>query len=130
MALTPEQLARLRELIDSRHRLLAEEIRQDASRSRDETHASIAGPVTDRGDDSVADLLSDLHHAELGRDLDEFREFEAARERLASGSYGKCVECGEAIEPARLFAQPAAARCVRCQNMQEKKHGSSPPPKL
>jgi RNA polymerase-binding transcription factor DksA len=37
-----------------------------------------------------------------------------ARLHLADGSYGQCQRCGEAIEPARLQALPAAEFCLAC----------------
>ncbi|HKW92929.1 MAG TPA: TraR/DksA family transcriptional regulator [Methylomirabilota bacterium] len=38
-----------------------------------------------------------------------------ALDRLRDGSYGICVECGEAIGWARLRVIPEATTCVRCQ---------------
>lgn len=42
-----------------------------------------------------------------------------ALRRLDEGRYGVCVQCGEAIDPARLEALPEAALCVRCADAQE-----------
>ena len=47
----------------------------------------------------------------------------AAERRLQSGDYGKCEDCGDPIGFARLEAQPAASRCVRCQETAEKRGG-------
>jgi RNA polymerase-binding transcription factor DksA len=44
----------------------------------------------------------------------------AALERLDQGEYGQCVECGEAIAPARLNAMPEVTTCVRCQDRLER----------
>jgi DnaK suppressor protein len=44
----------------------------------------------------------------------------AALERLDHGEYGECVECGEAIAPARLNAMPEVTTCVRCQDRLER----------
>lgn len=41
-------------------------------------------------------------------------EIEAARHRLASGSYGTCEVCGTDIAAPRLEARPAARTCLRC----------------
>lgn len=41
-------------------------------------------------------------------------ELEAARERLAEGTYGTCERCGRPIAPARLEARPEARTCVAC----------------
>jgi RNA polymerase-binding transcription factor DksA len=39
---------------------------------------------------------------------------DAALSRVADGSYGICVNCGEQISEARLEAVPHAARCRNC----------------
>lgn len=44
----------------------------------------------------------------------EIRRIDAALKRLDDGEYGWCVECGEAIAPKRLEADPAAPRCAAC----------------
>jgi len=44
----------------------------------------------------------------------------AAIERLDAGEYGVCVECGEAIAPARLRVMPEVTTCVRCQDRLER----------
>jgi DnaK suppressor protein len=43
-----------------------------------------------------------------------------ALERLRSGDYGTCQECGEAIAPARLKVMPEVTTCVRCQDRLER----------
>ncbi|MFA1544834.1 TraR/DksA family transcriptional regulator [Actinomadura chokoriensis] len=39
----------------------------------------------------------------------------AALERIGAGTYGRCVDCGEAVPDGRLEARPDAARCITCQ---------------
>ena len=39
----------------------------------------------------------------------------SALARLDQGTYGKCIDCGEDIAPARLEFRPEAARCLACQ---------------
>jgi RNA polymerase-binding transcription factor DksA len=38
-----------------------------------------------------------------------------ALQRIESGSYGTCVDCGSAVPDGRMEARPEAARCVSCQ---------------
>jgi DnaK suppressor protein len=120
MDLTPEQLGELQRIIQLRHESLTTEIRAEVARSRDETYGDIAGPVTDTGDEAVADLLSDLDNAEVSRDLQAVRELEAAQTRIAGGTYGECAECGATIDFERLRAYPVAIRCIDCQRVHEK----------
>lgn len=46
--------------------------------------------------------------------LNEIRAIEAALKRVADGSYGICVACGEEIAEERLDAVPYAPRCRNC----------------
>jgi DnaK suppressor protein len=41
-------------------------------------------------------------------------EIDAALERIATGDYGDCFECGELINPKRLEADPRASLCISC----------------
>ena len=41
-------------------------------------------------------------------------QVEAAKVRLADGSYGVCVGCGQQIPVERLEVRPCADRCVPC----------------
>jgi RNA polymerase-binding transcription factor DksA len=54
------------------------------------------------------EAISALQHAQLA-------QVDAALERIGSGTYGVCQDCGVAIPVERLEAMPAAAYCVDCQ---------------
>lgn len=41
-------------------------------------------------------------------------EIDAALARVADGSYGRCLECGEPINPERLEVLPFATLCISC----------------
>lgn len=130
MPLSTRQLETLRKAIDARYRALAEELRGDAERAREETVGALAGPVTDAADEAVADVMADLDQAELSRDLVEFRALEAAKARLAGGKFGLCADCGAEIAFKRLSAEPAALRCIDCQRVHEKTFAHAAEPKL
>lgn len=130
MPLTQQERAELEAIIRREHQRLMAELREEIDQSRRETFAAVEGGVGDSADEAVADLLSDLDTAEITRDLGDIRALEAAKERLAAGTYGQCVDCGTDIPVARLRAQPAALRCVACQGMYEKTHAHAAEPKL
>ena len=44
----------------------------------------------------------------------EIASVRRALERIADGSYGECVKCGEDIAEGRLEARPEAAMCITC----------------
>lgn len=54
-----------------------------------------------------------------GQDKHELDEILDALRRLASGDFGACESCHQAIGLARLRAMPAARLCLRCQTAQE-----------
>lgn len=130
MALTTQQTQELTKLIVHRRDELIGELREDVRKSRAERFVELAGEVPDTGDESVAALIADLDQAELGRDIDELRGLEAARERIASGGYGVCADCGRDIGFERLRATPSAIRCIGCQTLHEKTFASPGGPSL
>lgn len=125
MALTEKQTQELHSTIERRRAALLDELRDDVERVRKDRFEDLAGPAPDRGDESVASLIADLGHAELGRDVSELRGLDAARTRLADGVYGICADCGGEIGFERLRATPAAVRCVECQRVHEKTYGTT-----
>lgn len=43
------------------------------------------------------------------------RQLLAAQDRITQGIYGRCCECNEEIDPARLHQDPAVVFCMVCQ---------------
>jgi DnaK suppressor protein len=66
---------------------------------------------------SDADRLVDLHQTDQTRR--ELADIGAALQRLAQGRFGRCTDCGQAISPQRLNAQPQALRCLACEARRE-----------
>ena len=55
-------------------------------------------------------LIEGLRHA----DADELAAVDAALARLADGSFGRCLGCGQPIPAPRLQVRPTATRCLPC----------------
>src|SRR2546428_13928123 len=75
------------------------------------------------GDES--DQAQEIVRREIGfaaRELlvERVHRLQVALDRLRGGDYGTCVECGEAIAPARLRALPEGQTRVRCQDRIER----------
>jgi RNA polymerase-binding protein DksA len=49
----------------------------------------------------------------------EIASVKRALARIADGTYGECVRCGEEIAAARLQARPEAALCIDCARASE-----------
>jgi RNA polymerase-binding protein DksA len=120
MTLTREQLDELKRALSERREELEAESHADAEESRGEVFSETAGPVADSGDEATADLIADLESAELGRDLQELKDIDAALARMRDGSYGVCIDCRGEIDPERLRIRPTAIRCFECQRVHEK----------
>ena len=78
------------------------------------------------GDGALAEAEFERDVAGAGQVRAALTAIVTAERRLAKGEYGLCEDCGDVIGFARLEAQPAASRCVRCQELAEKRGGSTP----
>lgn len=85
--------------------------------------AALESPGVDRerDNDDMSFVISEaeVEAGETERDEYEIAAIERTLQRIEDGSYGICVQCGVDIPPARLKAQPLAARCVPCQSARE-----------
>lgn len=80
----------------------------------------VGPPVLDEGDAAQATERMDMSLAARQRLAERINRLTAALERLHDGTYGKCEQCGGAIEPARLEAMPEAPMCLACQEQAER----------
>jgi DnaK suppressor protein len=81
--------------------------------------------VADVGEKSVDDFLKDLDIAVITQEVKELKAINTALRRMENGEYGMCIDCNKKIAAARLDVNPAAERCVDCQNRYEKEHGTN-----
>ena len=120
--LTDEQLQGLRNRLDSRETELLAEVRAKRPEAGPSPSREPHDQVEDLGEQGEQRIREAVAQAEQERDVDELRQIAAAKERLARGEYGVCVDCGVDIPYARLQAQPAAARCIPDQERYEQTH--------
>jgi RNA polymerase-binding transcription factor DksA len=112
-----------REKVESRLRERAEEIARNRANVADSSDGMRDGELADY-DQHPADQGTETFEQELDATTDilladEARSVEIALERLAEGTYGTCVDCGNEIPEARLEAIPEAIRCIDDQNRYE-----------
>lgn len=84
--------------------------------------------------ESTAELsMLDNHPADMGSELFErskdfclhemrlrkLQEINMALERIAEGTYGRCLACGTQMEKERLEALPYARYCLNCKKLRE-----------
>ena len=96
---------------------LAREIQAGSTKRGAERDGNVPEPGAPPPDDVARDVVI----AEMDRDAEELRAIDAALDRLAAGTYGRCIECGTAIAAARLERTPEAVRCFDCQQRYEQR---------
>lgn len=77
------------------------------------------GEVVDFKDMAVEETQAVVEQAKAGQAAEELERVITARRRLADGSYGECLDCGEEIDLRRLRALPATPYCTACQAIHE-----------
>lgn len=121
------ELQRVRESLEQQRQVLMEHIRAGLSESEQNQFAAVLGrSAGDSSDEALASSLADLSAARLNLEVRQWRELEAAAGRIGNPGFGVCEDCGTVIPLARLVANPAAVRCVACQETHEKTHASQP----
>ena len=98
---------KMKPVLKKRLAVLKEEIADIDQTLREPDSQDFEERATENEGDEV---LEDLGNAALT----EIAQIETALGRVADGTYGQCVTCGEAIAPARLEAVPHAAQCIKC----------------
>ena len=63
--------------------------------------------ATIRQNDEVLDELAEEERLQA-------RAIRAALQHMEDGNYGRCMTCGEPIDPRRLAALPYATQCIAC----------------
>ena len=117
--LTPDQTLQLTASLHSRRAALAE---QRSSYLNGQSRADHARELLlQDGDDATQrGAEREVDFARTDRDAVALAEIDAALQRQASGSYGLCTGCGEAIALARLQSTPQVQRCVACETRLER----------
>ncbi len=118
----PKPYRKLEEALDQRERSLRDKIAE--RRHALEDAARPADPAGDVADKAFERSRAEVEHDLIEMSLQELAEIAALRERLANGTYGECVVCGEPIAPARLEVNPTALRCAECQSRHERLTGA------
>lgn len=119
---TPEEVAQARAELQSEVQRLRAEITS--------SEQSLVGLMRDSGDgagDDQADTgtknITREHEMALAANAREMLvQDERALERLDTGTYGLCENCGNPIGKARMQAFPRATLCVECKQKQERRY--------
>jgi len=95
-------------------------IRKEWAKKRAEVSNFRMRAPMDEGDMSNLDLVEDVNCELLNINNKTLKDVEIALQRLDTGTYGICEECGNEISEKRLRALPFALNCLDCQQEKEK----------
>lgn len=123
--LKSKDLIDIRNALQSRREALLKQVAAALEESGQTQYAEVLGSAPgDSSDEALAVTLSDISAARLDHEIRQLKELDAAMQRMESEDFGICVDCGAPIPVARLIANPAAVRCVSCQELREKTYAS------
>ena len=93
-------------------------------------HKENPGSIEDETDDETTDnRLAETATVTVDREIDYTLEensenvllsIDGALERIQSGTYGTCLNCGQPIADDRLAAIPWATHCIDCKQLEER----------
>lgn len=130
-ALTHPQLEQLTRKLKTDYQVRLREVRDELENSGNQHRIDLLNREPgDAGDESMANALADFNLTILDRHIDGMRDIEAALQRIRSGEYGVCIDCGNDIGFTRLQAYPTAKRCIVCQERREKHYAQEGRPKM
>jgi phage/conjugal plasmid C-4 type zinc finger TraR family protein len=130
VTLTQAQSAKLTRALDALEREVRDKIRASMPQLADQKYIDLVGVVYDSADEAMATMQEEVDHTLLEHYLQKLKEMEAARARISSGEANICTDCGDEIGFKRLHAYPFATRCIHCQTVYEKTHGTETMPRL
>ena len=92
---------------------------REAILRRRERYEHHDGKGRDEGDRAVAALRREEQQTTRERDARDLEAIDRALARIEDGTWGRCVDCGEAIASKRLQLNPEYETCLRCQERRE-----------
>jgi DnaK suppressor protein len=122
--ISTKQIESLRVLMEAELAKLVIETQDEMNPALKTNFIDIDGDVAD--DEAVADTIVDTDNAIIGMHLQNARDLNAALDRIQTGIYGSCIDCGDDIGIERLSAYSTAERCIKCQYRHEKTFASEP----
>ena len=116
----------IRERLERELRMTASRLREISRPDELEELPASLGSIFDDVDKIQIDQTREMGLMTKGRLVQRANRLVGALKRLDVGSYGQCMECGDAIKPARLKALPEVETCLVCQDQLERlNRGSS-----
>ncbi len=107
---------------DFKRRLILREqdVTEQIARLEDEARESNSAEVEDPIDEVTSSEGKATALEESTRLSITLRQVQDALKRIEDGSYGRCIDCGREIEPARLSAIPWTPYCLSDQEKHDR----------
>ena len=121
MPLTPDQLAKSKELLLEKRAMVANQVEQLAKDAADSTEATENSKSPLSSAENASDTYEqDFAFMSMESEEEILRKVDRALQRIREKTYGECEECGKDINPERLEALPWATMCIKCQELEER----------
>jgi DnaK suppressor protein len=121
MTLTPEQLAKSRDILLEKRSLLVSQVERLAKDVAESTAATENSKSPLNSAENASDTYEqDFAFMSMESEEGLLRKIDHALQRLREDKYGLCEECEKPINPDRLEALPWATMCVKCQELEER----------
>ncbi len=117
----------LRSRLESEQKTLTGELEQLRVSSAPTEERREGSPFGKREEEATESLELERRLALEKQILESLAEVEAALGKFDEDSYGRCENCGNPIEPARLEALPQAKLCLNCKTLQGRSARGRPP---
>ena len=121
MALSPEQVAKHREILLEKRAMLANQVELLQQEAADSTKATENSKSPMSSAENASDTFDqDFAFMSMESEEELLRKVDRALLRIREKTYGMCEECEKAINGERLEALPWATMCVKCQELEER----------
>ena len=104
--------AEIRQALEEKKQELTTRLERIHANVRRGYHADSKERAKELEDNEVVDALGNEARHELAK-------ISSALQRLESGDYGLCIECGQPIKEGRLEVYPYADECIECAEFDE-----------
>lgn len=112
--MSDEQLEHFRQLLVAWKRELQEEVERTVHHMRDD-----ANNHSDPADRATQEEAFALELRARDRERKLIRKIDQSLEKIRTGDYGFCEQCGVEIGLRRLEARPTATLCIDCKSLEE-----------
>jgi DnaK suppressor protein len=110
-----EKFKKQQELLETERKRLNDELSQMQTNASTAEERREGSPFGKREEEATETLELEKRLALENRIRQELAKVEHALEKIQSGTYGICDNCGKPIDPGRLEALPQAAVCMNCK---------------